>query len=81
MKNLLVSTVVASFLLMGYSAHAQTVAVQDAASPDGPVGKKASTVMIRICAIGVMPQNSSSYVSAIGGKADVTNTPGPEADL
>ena len=85
MKKLLLSTVFASMLMAGLAyartAHAQTVAVQDAAAPEGLVGKKAGTVMIRIRAIGVMPQNSSSSVSAIGGKVDVSNTPGPELDL
>jgi outer membrane protein len=60
---------------------AQTVAVADAADSNVPVGKKAGTVMIRLRAIGVIPQNTSSSISAIGGKVDVSATPGPEIDL
>ena len=37
--------------------------------------------MIRFRAIGVLPQNMSSSVSAIGGRVDVTSTPAPEIDL
>lgn len=81
MKKILLLAALASFCLVGGRAHAETVAVAGAASTDGPVGKKAGTVMIRLRAIGVLPQNTSSSVSVTGGHVDVSNTAGPELDL
>ena len=46
-----------------------------------PVGKQAGTVMVRLRAIGVLPENSSSSVSVIGGHVEATNTPAPEIDF
>lgn len=73
--------IVLASLVIGQLARAQIATVSDVAAPDASVGKKAGTVMIRLRAIGVMPQNMPSSASAIGGKADVSNTPGPEIDL
>jgi outer membrane protein len=46
-----------------------------------PVGKQAGSVMVRVRAIGVIPQDSSSSVSVIGGRVETTSTPAPEVDL
>jgi outer membrane protein len=81
MKSILAASALALGLLAGGVAQAQTVGVQDAADANAPVGKKAGTLMVRLRAIGVIPQNTSSSVSLIGGKVDVTATPAPEVDL
>nr|WP_321984910.1 hypothetical protein [uncultured Lichenicoccus sp.] len=59
-------------------AVAQTIGT--APGPD-PNGKNAGDFMVRFRAIGVLPEASSSSVSAIGGSVDVTKTPAPELDL
>ena len=48
---------------------------------DPPVGKQAGTFMIRARAIGVIPLNSSSSISAIGGKVETSNAAAPELDF
>lgn len=48
---------------------------------EAPVGKKGGTVMVRLRAIGVLPQNISSSVSGIGGSVDATDQAMPEVDL
>jgi outer membrane protein len=45
------------------------------------VGKEANTFMIRLRAVGVIPLNSSSTVSAIGGNVSATAQAAPEVDL
>ena len=59
-------------------ACAQVVGTAPATDPNG---KNAGDFMIRFRAIGVLPEVSSSSVSAIGGRVDVTKTPAPEIDL
>ncbi|MGI4793783.1 MAG: OmpW/AlkL family protein [Janthinobacterium lividum] len=76
MKSIII-TALAAAILAGGVAQAQTAA----GAADVPVGKQAGTVMVRVRAIGVLPQNSSSSVSGIGGSVAVTNTPAPEIDL
>jgi len=51
------------------------------AAPDTPVGKEAGTIMVRLRAIGVLPQTSTSYVSKIGGDINATNQAAPEIDF
>jgi outer membrane protein len=46
-----------------------------------PVGKEAGTFMIRARAIGVIPQNSSSSISGIGGTVSTSNSAAPELDF
>ncbi len=46
-----------------------------------PVGKEAGTFMIRGRAIGVIPLNSSSSISVIGGKVETSNSAAPEVDF
>jgi outer membrane protein len=51
-----------------------------AASSDAPVGKKAGTLMIRVRAIGVIPEDNSSSTT-VGGHVSVTAQPAPEVDF
>ncbi len=46
-----------------------------------PVGKQAGTFMVRARGVGVLPQNSSSSISVIGGHVDASNTGAPELDF
>lgn len=46
-----------------------------------PVGKAANTFMVRARAVGVIPLNSSSSISTIGGSVETSNTAAPELDL
>jgi outer membrane protein len=46
-----------------------------------PVGKQAGTIMIRVRAIGVIPLDSSSSISVIGGQVNATAQAAPEADF
>ncbi len=72
MITLLRCAALASLVLTSTTALAQT-----AADP----GLQAGDFMLRIRAIGVIPENLSSSVSVIGGHVDVTATPAPEVDL
>lgn len=63
-----------AFLMMAPAAHAQD------AQPDF-VGKEAGTLMVRLRAIDVLPLDSSSSISAIGGRVHATNQVAPEADF
>jgi outer membrane protein len=80
MRKLLLATSLFSALAFGGNAHAQSMQnFFDFNAP--PVGKEANTIMIRIRAIGVMPEDNGSSVSAVGGKVDVTAQPAPEIDF
>lgn len=62
-------------LLLGLSQHALA---QDALTEDAG-GKTAGSVMVRVRAIGVLPDTTSS-ISPIGGQVDASNTVDPEVD-
>ncbi len=62
-------------------ASAFTLGAAHAQSADAPVGKQAGTVMVRLRAIGVVPETLSSSVSTIGGHVGVSSTATPEIDL
>jgi outer membrane protein len=47
---------------------------------DAPVGKSAGHVIVRLRAMGVMPQNSSSQTS-VGGHVEVTDQAAPQIDF
>ena len=64
-----------------FGAEAQAQPAPEPTIADMPVGKRAGTIMVRLRAIGVIPENLSSSVSAIGGNVHVTSTPAPEIDL
>jgi len=51
------------------------------ATADYFVPKQAGTIMVRLRAIGVVPETMSSSVSGIGGGVNVTATPAPEIDF
>ena len=44
-------------------------------------GPRPGDVMVRLRAIGVLPQDSSSSISATGGRVRMSDTAGPEVDL
>ena len=67
---------IAALLAPIMGAHAQSTAGAANATPD-PAG----SFMVRVRAIGVLPEVSSSSVSVLGGRVDVTDTPAPEIDL
>ena len=73
----------------GCQAQAQTPTDQPQASApapapattdDAPVGKKAGTIMIRVRAIGVIPEDNSSSTT-IGGRVRVSSQAAPEVDF
>ena len=74
-------TGIAAILAMGWlcatPAWAQSAPNGDT---DSFVPKTAGTVVVRLRAIGIIPEDYSSSVSVIGGKVDVTATPAPEVD-
>lgn len=51
------------------------------AAPEPRTGKTKGSFMVRVRAIGVIPQTSSSDVSAIGGNVSATSQAAPEVDL
>jgi outer membrane protein len=62
------------------------LAVSGVASAQGfwdlpPVGKEAGSFMIRARAIGVIPQDSSSGISGIGGTVSTSSSAAPELDF
>ncbi len=73
MKKFLLATSLLAGMAVAPMAFAQ--------SADAPVGKAAGSFMVRGRIIGVMPLNSSSSISVIGGKVETSNTPAPEVDF
>jgi len=68
--------------MLGAMAFTGTAGAQSAFDLNAaPVGKQAGTVMIRLRAIGLIPLDSSSSVSTIGGHISTTAQPAPEVDL
>ena len=79
MKKALFAGTILSAMAISFAANAQF-------SPpwslnDQPVGKAANTFLLRARAIGVIPLNSSSSVSTIGGTVSATAQAAPEVDL
>lgn len=70
-------------LAAGMLATVIAVAPADAqtAADDAPVGKQAGTFLLRGRAIGVLPLDSSSSISGIGGHVSTTDQAAPEVDL
>lgn len=77
MRHSLLATTLLSAMVFGFAAHAQSPL--DLSQP--PVGKAAGTFMLRARAIGVIPLDSSSSISAIGGSVHATAQAAPELDL
>ena len=77
MKRLLLAASLLSSLAIAGQAQAQSVF--DFGAP--PVGKEANTLMVRIRAIGVIPEDNGSSVTAINGTVNVTSQAAPEIDF
>jgi outer membrane protein len=75
MKKLLLATTLLAAMGMAAPVSAQT------APADAPVGKAAGSFLIRGRIIGVIPLDSSSSISVIGGKVNTTATAMPEVDF
>jgi outer membrane protein len=80
MRNILSAAILIGALAFAGGARAQTTALPLVAD-DAPVGKQAGTFLVRLRAIGVLPQTSSSSISVIGGNVQATNAVAPEIDL
>ncbi len=82
MKYAYLAATVAGALIMagGCLAQAQSQSQPQTTSNDAPVGKKAGTFMIRVRAIDVIPENTSSSTT-IGGNVHVTDQFAPEVDF
>lgn len=76
MKRLLLAVSILSAMAFAGTANAQSAF--DLSAP--PVGKAAGTLMFRFRAIGVIPEDNGSSVSAIGGQVNVSATAAPEID-
>lgn len=74
MKRSLFATCLIGALALSGAALAQT-------DGDAPVGKQAGTLMVRVRALGVIPEDNSSSISAVGGTVAVSSTAIPEADF
>ena len=74
MKPLLLATCLAGCILSGAQAWA------DPSSSSEPVGKQAGTVMLRLRAIDVIPENNSSSTS-VGGHVRASDQFAPEVDI
>ncbi len=78
MNKPLLATILAAALALGGHADAQGYFIPGLGDP---VGKQAGTFMVRVRAIGVLPEDLNSSVSAIGGSVSASNTPAPEVDF
>jgi outer membrane protein len=76
MRQALFAATLASAMALSFAASAQSLLFPD----DAPVGKEASTFMIRGRAIGVIPLDASSSISAIGGEVSASAQAAPEVD-
>ena len=76
MRNLVLAVLLTTSCLVS-AARAQLFDPQ----ADPEAGKHAGSIIVRLRAIGVIPENTSSSVSLIGGSIDVTKTPAPEVDI
>ena len=75
MKKFLLATTLLAAMAAAQPASAQTE------TGDAPVGKAGGTFMVRGRIIGVIPLNSTSSISLIGGKVETSNTVMPEVDF
>lgn len=77
MKQTLFATTLLGALALGFAAEAQSPLDMNAPL----VGKEAGTFMVRVRAIGVIPEDNSSSISTIGGHVTATAQAAPEVDL
>lgn len=80
MNKKITAAVLAAGLIASSASYAQTTSDSSFWS-QAPAGKEANSVMVRVRAIGVIPQTSSSSIYPIGGNVSVTNQAAPEVDL
>jgi outer membrane protein len=73
---LTLASVAAALLLIAPDARAQLAPQNDDVNV-----QQLGHFMVRVRALGVIPENASSAISAIGGSVGVTATPAPEVDL
>jgi outer membrane protein len=77
MKKTLFATTLLGAMALGFAANAQSLLDMNAPL----VGKQAGTFMVRVRAIGVIPEDNSSSISAIGGHVSATAQAAPEIDF
>jgi outer membrane protein len=77
MRHALFATTLLSAMAVGMTAFAQSPFDLDQPA----VGLQAGAFMLRSRAIGVIPLDSSSSISTIGGRVDATGQAAPELDL
>jgi outer membrane protein len=81
-KVVLTKSLVAKSLLAGLAGSLVLGGTAMAQSDPSPgVGKAANTVMVRARLLGVIPLDSNSSISGIGGTVNATNTVTPEVDI
>ena len=78
MKHTLFATCLCSTLMLGGGAAAQTGF--DDPFGEAPTGKAAGSILVRLRAIGLIPEDNSSSTS-IGGHVDTSAQAAPEADF
>jgi outer membrane protein len=76
-RKILFAATLLSVMSFGFAASAQSPFDFDQPG----VGKAANTFMVRLRAIGVIPLNSSSSITPIGGQVETTNQAAPEVDF
>jgi len=81
MKRFLLASTIAAALVAPLAGFSLPAAAQDIPGTGEPVGKQAGTFMLRLRAIGVIPENWNSRVQGIGGSVSATSQAGPELDL
>jgi outer membrane protein len=77
MKQTLFAATFLSAMAFGFAASAQSPLDMNAPL----VGKEAGTFMIRARAIGLIPEDTSSWISKIGGHVTATAQAAPELDF
>ena len=77
MQKTLFATTLLSTMILGFAANAQSPIDMNAPL----VGKAAGTFLIRVRAIGVIPEDNSSSISVIGGHVTATAQAAPEVDF
>ena len=77
MKRTLLAACMVCAIASGRAALAQGTFDLDAP----PVGKAANTLMIRVRALGVIPLDTSSSISVVGGQVNATAQAAPEVDF
>lgn len=68
-------------LLVGGALGALVFATSATASDTAAWDNHAGTVLLRVHALGIFPENKSSSISAIGGKVDIPSRLAPEVDV